>query len=444
MARRFAGERLVIATHNPGKLARDRGAAARRSASTRVGAGALACPSPRRPAPRSRPMPSSRRAPRPRRAGCRRWPTIAAWWCRRWAARPASIPRAGPGRSKDFARPWRGSSASSAARRPPRPFRLRAGARLARRPCRDASAARCMGSWSFRRAARAASATTRSSCRTAAPRPSARWIRGRSTRISHRAARLRQLVAALLCARRRVSRRGALALYIHWPFCNRNAPIATSTAMCASASTRRAGARALIAELDHAAAAPARPARCVSIFFGGGTPSLMAPATVGGVARARGRAAGRSRRGLEITLEANPTSVEAARFADFRAAGVNRVSLGVQALDDAALSFLGRGHDAAEALAGGGARRARFSRASPSISSTRGRARRVAAWRDELDGRWRWPAIISRSISSPSSPAPPSRRPARAAISRCPTRSCRARSTRRRRTRLARGRACRL
>ena len=70
---------------------------------------------------------------------------------------------------------------------------------------------------------------------------------------------------------------------------------------------------------------------------------------------------------LEITLEANPTSVEAARFADFRAAGVNRVSLGVQALDDAALRFLGRGHDAAEALAAVGRRGARISRAIPSI-----------------------------------------------------------------------------
>src|SRR6185312_6689914 len=86
----------------------------------------------------------------------------------------------------------------------------------------------------------------------------------------------------------------------------------------------------------------------VSIFFGGGTPSLMSPATAAALIE---RAAQHwpAVRDLEITLEANPTSVEASRFAELRAAGVNRVSLGVQALDDASLKFLGRGHNAGEA-----------------------------------------------------------------------------------------------
>ena len=92
------------------------------------------------------------------------------------------------------------------------------------------------------------------------------------------------------------------------------------------------------------------PRRLDTIFFGGGTPSLMAPATVAAVIeRATARFAPAP--DLEITLEANPTSTEAARLRDFRAAGVNRVSLGVQALDDDALRFLGREHTAAEALA---------------------------------------------------------------------------------------------
>ncbi len=108
-------------------------------------------------------------------------------------------------------------------------------------------------------------------------------------------------------------------------------------------------ARALVAEIErHAAEIGLRTLR--SIFFGGGTPSLMAPETVAAVIE-RATASFAQAPDLEITLEANPTSSEADRFSAFRAAGVNRVSLGVQALDDAALRFLGREHSAAEALA---------------------------------------------------------------------------------------------
>jgi oxygen-independent coproporphyrinogen-3 oxidase len=108
-------------------------------------------------------------------------------------------------------------------------------------------------------------------------------------------------------------------------------------------------AAAYLAELAHfAQAVPGRV--LTSIFFGGGTPSLMAPATVDALIAA---AAGHwsFAPGIEITLEANPSTAEAARFADFRAAGVNRLSLGVQALADSDLAFLGRGHSVAEAKA---------------------------------------------------------------------------------------------
>ncbi|MGC9582282.1 UNVERIFIED_CONTAM: radical SAM protein, partial [Salmonella enterica subsp. enterica serovar Typhimurium] len=109
-----------------------------------------------------------------------------------------------------------------------------------------------------------------------------------------------------------------------------------------------AWADALLADLAHEAAMlPGR--QLTSIFFGGGTPSLMPPATVAAILDAAERHWGFAG-GIEITLEANPSSVEAARFADLAAAGVNRASLGVQALDDEALRFLGRAHGVDEAL----------------------------------------------------------------------------------------------
>ena len=106
---------------------------------------------------------------------------------------------------------------------------------------------------------------------------------------------------------------------------------------------------ALLKDLAHEAALePER--RLGSIFFGGGTPSLMPPATVAAIIEAAAAHWGFAP-GIEITLEANPSSVEAARFADLGQAGVNRVSLGLQSLDDRALRFLGRAHDKAEGLA---------------------------------------------------------------------------------------------
>ena len=140
-----------------------------------------------------------------------------------------------------------------------------------------------------------------------------------------------------------------LALYVHWPFCLSKCPYCDFNSHVRESVDETRWQRALLAELDHFA--DLLPGATVaSVFFGGGTPSLMPPGTA---ARIVERAA--ARWGLaadaEITLEANPTSTEAARLENFRAAGVNRVSLGVQALDDGALGFLGRGHDAAEARA---------------------------------------------------------------------------------------------
>jgi putative oxygen-independent coproporphyrinogen III oxidase len=139
------------------------------------------------------------------------------------------------------------------------------------------------------------------------------------------------------------------AVYLHWPFCRSKCPYCDFNSHVRERIDQARWRRALLAELDHyAAETPGR--RATSVFFGGGTPSLMEPATVAALIERIDRhwplAAD-----AEITLEANPTSVEAANFAALAAAGVNRVSLGIQALDDAALKFLGREHSAAEALA---------------------------------------------------------------------------------------------
>ncbi|WP_066807855.1 radical SAM family heme chaperone HemW [Sphingomonas asaccharolytica] len=140
-----------------------------------------------------------------------------------------------------------------------------------------------------------------------------------------------------------------LALYVHWPFCVSKCPYCDFNSHVRESVDQEIWRDALLADLAHEASAlPGR--RLGSIFFGGGTPSLMPPATVATVLDAAERAWG-FEPGIEITLEANPSSVEAARFADIAAAGVNRVSLGLQALDNKTLAFLGRAHDVTEGLA---------------------------------------------------------------------------------------------
>ena len=140
-----------------------------------------------------------------------------------------------------------------------------------------------------------------------------------------------------------------LAVYVHWPFCVSKCPYCDFNSHVRAEIDEAGWRHALLADLAHEAALT--PGRTIgSIFFGGGTPSLMAPGTVAAVIDA---VAGHWEldAGCEITLEANPSSVEVGRFAGFAAAGVNRVSLGLQALDDADLRALGRPHDLAEGLA---------------------------------------------------------------------------------------------
>ncbi len=171
-------------------------------------------------------------------------------------------------------------------------------------------------------------------------------------------------------------------LYVHWPFCRAKCPYCDFNSHVAPGVDDARWARALVAEIDRFAD-EIGPRPLASIFFGGGTPSLMAPATVALVVeRAVARFAPAP--DLEITLEANPTSVEASRLAGFRAAGVNRVSLGVQALDDAALRVLGREHSAAEALAAVDLAARLFSRFSFDLIYGRPE-QTLAGWRGELE-----------------------------------------------------------
>jgi oxygen-independent coproporphyrinogen-3 oxidase len=174
----------------------------------------------------------------------------------------------------------------------------------------------------------------------------------------------------------------AFGVYVHWPFCRSKCPYCDFNSHVSRRPIDQARfARAFAAEI--AATAARAPGRTVSsVFFGGGTPSLMEPATVDAVLDAIARH-WRVDGDAEVTLEANPTSVEAERFAGFRAAGVNRVSLGVQALDDAALAALGRTHTADEALAAVAIARRHFERYSFDLIYARP-GQTPSDWRAEL------------------------------------------------------------
>ncbi len=139
---------------------------------------------------------------------------------------------------------------------------------------------------------------------------------------------------------------GNVALYVHWPFCVSKCPYCDFNSHVRASIEQDEWREALLSDLAHEARL--LPDRTLtSIFFGGGTPSLMEPKTVEAViAAARDHWAAAP--DIEITLEANPNSVEAARFADLAAAGINRLSLGLQSFDDKALAFLGRAHSALE------------------------------------------------------------------------------------------------
>jgi oxygen-independent coproporphyrinogen-3 oxidase len=156
-------------------------------------------------------------------------------------------------------------------------------------------------------------------------------------------------------------KKDAFGVYLHWPFCLSKCPYCDFNSHVRHAPIDEDRfARAFAREIETTAART--PGREVSsIFLGGGTPSLMRPQTVGAILDAIGKH-WRVADGAEVTLEANPTSVEATRFGGYRTAGVNRVSLGVQALDDASLKALGRLHTAREALDAVAIARAAFDR----------------------------------------------------------------------------------
>lgn len=174
----------------------------------------------------------------------------------------------------------------------------------------------------------------------------------------------------------------ALGVYVHWPFCKSKCPYCDFNSHVRDGVDQARWQRALLKELEHAAGeAPGR--RVETIFFGGGTPSLMPPETVAAVIT-RVKALWDTAPDLEITLEANPTSVEAGRFAALAEAGVNRVSLGVQALDAESLAFLGRHHSADEAIAAIATARRHFARYSFDLIYARP-GQTEEAWAAELE-----------------------------------------------------------
>ncbi len=173
-----------------------------------------------------------------------------------------------------------------------------------------------------------------------------------------------------------------LALYVHWPFCRAKCPYCDFNSHVRSRIEQALWRNALLGELEHWIARLG-PRRLVSIFFGGGTPSLMEPSIVGALID-RAVAAWPPADELEITLEANPTSVEAGRFRGYRTAGVDRVSIGVQALEEPALRLLGREHTVEEALEAVALAQATFPRVSIDLIYARP-GQTAAQWEAELD-----------------------------------------------------------
>ena len=176
-----------------------------------------------------------------------------------------------------------------------------------------------------------------------------------------------------------------LALYVHWPYCARICPYCDFNVVRDRGRVEEQAAlvEAILADMA-AQALLTGPRRLASIFFGGGTPSLMAPEAVAAVID-RARTLFPPRGPIEITLEANPTDAEAARFAALAGAGINRLSMGVQALDDAALAFLGRNHSADEARRAVAVAARAFPRLSIDLIYARP-DQTVAGWRAELAG----------------------------------------------------------
>ncbi len=174
---------------------------------------------------------------------------------------------------------------------------------------------------------------------------------------------------------------GGFGLYIHWPFCQAKCPYCDFNSHVSAQIDQSAWLKAYLSEIDRVGAE--LPDRTLnSVFFGGGTPSLMAPETTAAVME-RIRHWWPVANDLEVTLEANPSSVEAGRFAGFRDAGVNRVSVGVQALNDDDLRTLGRLHSVSDALAAIETARSVFNRVSFDLIYAR-QDQSLDQWRAEL------------------------------------------------------------
>lgn len=180
-----------------------------------------------------------------------------------------------------------------------------------------------------------------------------------------------------------------VAVYVHWPYCARICPYCDFNVVRDRGRTdEQAALTAAILDDLETQAARIGPRRLESIFFGGGTPSLMAPEAVAAVI-ARAKALFPGEGPAEITLEANPTDAEAGRFAALADAGVDRLSLGVQALDDEALSFLGRNHSAAEARRAAAMAARAFDRLSIDLIYARP-SQTVQAWAAEMRAALDW------------------------------------------------------
>ena len=179
---------------------------------------------------------------------------------------------------------------------------------------------------------------------------------------------------------------GGFGLYIHWPFCAAKCPYCDFNSHVSRSIDHDAWRMAFVAEIERIAQ-ETKGRVLHSVFFGGGTPSLMEPATVNAVMEAVHQAWPVAN-DLEVTLEANPTSVEASKFADFHVAGVNRISMGIQALDDGDLVALGRLHTVNEALSAFDIARKQFDRVSFDLMYGR-----------QNQSLLRWEAELTRALS---------------------------------------------
>ena len=172
-----------------------------------------------------------------------------------------------------------------------------------------------------------------------------------------------------------------LAIYVHWPYCLAKCPYCDFNSHVRKKSDEENMRRALLSEIDYYADKIGNR-NITSIFFGGGTPSLMSGKTLGALLDKLDRHFSFSS-GIEISLEANPTSVEAAKFEDFAAAGVNRLSLGIQALNDKDLKALGREHSVEEAMGAIALAQKYFSRSSFDLIYAR-MGQNLSDWEGEL------------------------------------------------------------